>query len=262
MAEETKKPAKRTLRIGKYEVLAHIATGGMGAVYRALDTALGRTVALKILSAGMAEKPVMLKRFRREAQNAAQLQHENIVAIYDVGAFNGTHFLALEYVEGLVLENGKKCNDLHDYIARKGKLNPEEARQILIQAAKALDHAHRKNIVHRDIKPSNFLVTRHNAQIQVKLTDMGLSREVNDEDFRITNKGMTVGTVDYISPEQAKNSRAADIRSDIYSLGCTYYHMLSGKAPFPQGSLAERIFQHIETDAPDIRTLNAEVGEA
>src|SRR4029077_669235 len=127
---------KRPVRIGKYEVLAHIATGGMGAVYTALDTDLKRVVALKILSPEMAAKPNMVERFKREGRSAAKLRHENIVAIYECGEWGETHFLALEYVNG---------NDLHDYIARRGRLDGEEARHILIQAARALDHAYRNN---------------------------------------------------------------------------------------------------------------------
>src|SRR5437762_13213288 len=148
--ESTSKGGKRPLRIGKYEVIAHIATGGMGAVYKALDTDLNRLVALKVLSPEMAAKPNMVERFKREGISAARLRHENIVAIHECGAWGDTHFLALEFVDG---------NDLHDYIARRGRLGAEEARHILIQAARALEHAHRQNIVHRDIKPANFLIT-------------------------------------------------------------------------------------------------------
>src|SRR5437660_445874 len=144
----TTKP-RRPVRIGKYEVVKHIATGGMGAVYKARDTDLGRDVALKVLSAKMASNTVMLERFKREARNAAKLKHENIVTIYEFGEFKGTWFLALEYVEGI---------DLFIYIRRKGRLEPEEARRITIQAALALQHAYQQGIVHRDIKPSNFLV--------------------------------------------------------------------------------------------------------
>jgi serine/threonine-protein kinase len=177
------------------------------------------------------------------------------VAIYDVGEVAGTHFLALEFVDGL---------DLHEYIVKKGKLSPEEARQITIQATKALDHVHKQGIVHRDIKPSNFLIALQNDRLVVKMTDLGLARTKNEnmeKEYRLTRAGTTVGTIDYMAPEQSRDSGAADIRSDIYSLGCTFYHMLAGKGPFSEGSLPERLYQHAEEDPPDIRTANAEVPE-
>lgn len=250
--ESSDKQVKRVLRIGKYEVVHHIATGGMGAVYKALDTDLNRPVALKVLSTETAAKPTMLKRFRQEARNAAKLRHENIVAVYEFGEYAGTHFLALEYVEG---------KDLHAHVSRKGKLDAEEARQIVIQAAMALDHAHSHGIVHRDIKPSNLMVTQKDGNLLIKLTDFGLARQVDDDEFKVTREGTTIGTVDYMAPEQARRSQAADVRSDIYSLGCTLFHMLSGRCPFPSGTLPERIMQHLEVEPPEIRTLNASVSE-
>jgi len=244
--------ARRTVRIGKYKVLQHIATGGMGAIYRAVDTELDRPVALKVLARDLAAKPIARERFRREARSAARLRHANIVAIYDVGEDNGLHYLALEFVDGI---------DLLDYIGQQGKLEPEEARQILIQAARALEHAHKQGVVHRDIKPSNFLIVKADGKLSVKLTDMGLARFVRDDEFRLTEAGTTLGTVDYMSPEQARDGNSADIRSDIYSLGCTFHHMLAGAAPFAQGTVAQRISHHFETKPPDIRELNRNVPE-
>jgi serine/threonine-protein kinase len=244
---------ERSRRIGKYEVVKYIATGGMGAVYRAVDTELDRPVALKVLNPEIAAKANMLERFKREARTAARLRHENIVAIYDVGEVSGTHYLALEFVDGI---------DLHEYICKKGKIPAEEARQIMIQAARALDHAYKQGIVHRDIKPSNFLIAHQGERLLVKMTDLGLARTKNEskaEDFRLTKAGTTVGTIDYMAPEQSRDSSAADIRSDIYSLGCTFYHMLAGKGPFSEGSLTERLYQHAETTPSDIRTVNADV---
>src|ERR1019366_9258734 len=137
--------------------------------------------------------------------------------------------------------------DLQDYINRKRRLDPEEARQIMIQAAGALFHAHERGIVHRDIKPSNFLLTQKDNRLLVKLTDFGLAiRYENDAEGRLTRDKTTVGTVDYMSPGQARDSRSADIRSDIYSLGCTFYHMLAGQAPFARGTLPERIVHHMQ----------------
>ncbi|MBI1832609.1 MAG: serine/threonine protein kinase [Planctomycetes bacterium] len=256
MTEETnhKPTPPRTERIGKYEILDHIATGGMGVIYKARDVDLDRVVALKILPPDMASQQTTLIRFQREAKAAAQLRHENIVSIFDVGESEGTYYLALEYVEGA---------DLQDYITRNCKLDPEEARQIMIQATRALVHAHEQGIVHRDIKPSNLLLTRKGDRLVVKLTDFGLAiRYENDAEFRITKDKTTVGTVDYMSPEQARDSRAADIRSDIYSLGCTFFHMLAGQAPFAKGTLSERIIQHMKVLPPDVRKYNKSVPEA
>jgi serine/threonine protein kinase len=241
---------RRSARIGKYEVLTHVATGGMGAVYRARDTETGADVALKVLTPEMASKPAMLERFKREAGNAARLRHVNIVTVYEDGVADGTHYMAMEFVEG---------TDLHDYIESKGKLDPEESRQIMIQAARALAHAHNHNIIHRDIKPSNFLLTRKSGRLIVKLTDLGLARNLTGEESRLTRSGTTVGTVDYIAPEQAKDSGLADIRSDLYALGCTWFHMLTGQPPFPDGGLAERLVKHMTKTPPDVRTFSKNV---
>src|SRR5262249_11184548 len=229
------------------------ASGGMGAVYKARDTDLGREVALKVLSPELAARDDMVRRFQKEARHAAKLRHENIVTIYDVGDANGTNYLALEFVEG---------TDLNEYINRKGKLDPDEARGLLVQAVKALVQVHKAGLVHRDIKPSNFLIARKAGQNVLKLTDLGLAREVNDEDFKVTRDGTTVGTVDYMAPEQARNSRAAAIRSDIYSLGCTFFHMLIGKPPFAEGGLTERLYKHVSEEAPDVCRLNRKVPPA
>ncbi len=244
MAAEQLSPGAR---LGKYKVLALIASGGMGTVYKASDEQLGRLVALKVLDTGLAEKPNTLERFRREARHAAKLSHKNIVTLYEYGQASGRHYLALEYVDGI---------DLYDYIERKGRLAPEESRRILIQAVQALDHAFKQGITHRDIKPSNFLLTRDHDRMRVKLTDLGLARKAGEEDFRVTRAGSTVGTVDYLAPEQARDSSAADIRSDIYSLGCTLYHMLTGNPPFSEGGLGERILKHLQEEPPDVRQLN------
>jgi serine/threonine-protein kinase len=250
MSPELPAPTDRALVIGHYKVIKRLGAGGMGAVYQAVDTHLGREVALKVLPPDLAGKPEMLERFRQEAQTAASLRHEHIVTLYEFGTANGTHFLAMEYVEGI---------NLHEYIQAKGRLEAELARKLIFQAAKALALAHEHGIVHRDIKPSNFLLTRKDGRLFVKLTDFGLARSIEDTDFKVTRTGQTVGTVDYISPEQARNSRAADIRSDIYSLGCTLYHMLAGQPPFPEGDLTERLLKHVEAEPEDVRHFNPDV---
>jgi tetratricopeptide (TPR) repeat protein len=248
MATATLEPG---IRIGKYEVLAHIATGGMGSVYKAKDLELGRTVALKVLQTNLAQGE-RLSRFKQEARSAASLNYLHIVTLFEYGydAYWDVHFLAMEFIDGINLEA---------YVKRRGQLEPEEARVMLVQAANALDHAYQHGIVHRDIKPSNFMLARVGKKVVLKLTDLGLARPADDEQYSLTREGCTVGTIDYIAPEQARDSRAADIRSDIYSLGCTAYHLLAGKAPFAEGGLGERVFKHIEAPPPDVREANPEV---
>ena len=249
----TDPPAKkphRALRIGKYEVLKHVATGGMGAVYKARDTELDRIVALKVLAGSLAENPAAIERFGREARAAARLRHENIVNVYDFGQVSGTFFIALEFVEG---------TDLDRHIKAHGKLDLAEARDIAIQATRALDHAHEQGLVHRDIKPSNFLITHKDGRLLVKMSDFGLVRQDSTQEARVTRDGTTVGTVDYIAPEQARDSGRADTRSDIYSLGCTLFHMLAGHPPFHQGGLGERIYKHCNIVAPNLRKVNSAV---
>ena len=247
------KGPRRSIRIGKYEVVSHIATGGMGAVYKARDTENDREVALKVMSPEMAAKPSMVERFRREARHAAKLRHENVVTIYDFGEANHTFYLAMEFVDGI---------DLHEYTTRKGPLDPSEALDLILQAARAIDHIYRQGIIHRDIKPSNFLVMRQDGRRVVKMTDLGLARKAeNDEEFRVTRAGTTVGTLDYMAPEQARDSGLADIRSDLYSLGSTWYHLLTGHAPFPKGGLGERLNRILYEEPPNVRTLNPRVPE-
>jgi serine/threonine protein kinase len=247
MSSSTKLPATR---IGKYLIIQHIATGGMGTVFKAQDTEHQRVVALKVLAPEFAENPVLVERFHREAKHAARLSHKNIVDFYESGQADGFHYLAMEYVVGV---------DLSEYIRRKNQIDPEESRRILIQAAKALAHAYEQGIIHRDIKPSNFLLANEEGRCRVKLTDLGLSRMESEEDFRVTRAGTTVGTVDYMAPEQARDASLADVRSDIYSLGCTLYHMLAGRPPFAEGGIGERVYKHIAVDPPDIRQFNPTV---
>jgi serine/threonine protein kinase len=246
-------PVKKNIRLGKYEVWYHIATGGMGAVYHALDTEQNREVALKILPPDLASKPAMVVRFRREYAAASKMRHENIVELYELGELNQTLYFAMEFVEGI---------DLHEYVKKEGPLDPEEARQIILQGARALRHAAQHGIVHRDIKPSNFLLSRKNGKVHVKLTDFGLAREVTDDQYRVTRAGTTVGTIDYMSPEQARDSGNADARSDLYSLGSTWFHLLTGQAPFPAGGLGERLIRIMNDAPPDICKLNPRVSPA
>lgn len=237
--------------LGKYVIEKRIGAGGMGAVFLARDRDLKRLVALKVLPKDKAQNPTLVKRFRAEAQAAAQLRHENIVTVYESGEADGYLFIAMEYVDGA---------DVHDLIVKRGRLPVKRSLEIMKQVAAALQHAYEQNIVHRDIKPSNLLIRRDGM---VKLTDLGLARSVDETlETGITRAGTTVGTVDYMSPEQARSSKAADIRSDLYSLGCTWFHMLTGHAPFPDGSLTNKLQAHAINPPPDPRSENENVTEA
>jgi serine/threonine protein kinase len=222
----------------------------MGIVYKATDEETHENVALKILIPGLAQNPTTLERFRQEAVRFAKLRHENIVRLYEFGQANGIHFLALEYVDGI---------DLHEHIGHVGQLDLEEASLMLTQAVRALAYLHQQQIIHRDVKPSNILVTRKHGWPVIKLTDLGLAREIGGDEIRLTRTGFMVGTIDYMAPEQARDSRAADGRSDIYSLGCTFYHMLAGRPPFSEGSLPERLLQRLDHTPPDIRQFNPQI---
>lgn len=225
----------------------------MGVVYHAVHRETGQVVALKVLAPDFAAKPVLLERFRREASRGLKLRHEHLVTMFEFSESNGVHYLALEFVAGV---------DLFEYIRQRDKLAVGEACEITRQVTKALIYLHSEHVVHRDIKPSNVLLKEETGKLWVKLTDLGLALAVNEEEFRLTKMHATVGTVDYMSPEQARDSGSADIRSDIYSLGCTLYHMLAGRAPFAEGGLTERLLKHVQDEPPDIRRFNSRVPAA
>lgn len=237
-------------QLGKYIIERKIGAGGMGTVFLARDSELKRTVALKVLPRDKAENPILVRRFRAEAQAAAQLRHPNIVAVFDSGEADGYLYIAMEYVEG---------RDLFEMVTRRGVVPVRRSIDIVKQVAAALQHAYEQNIVHRDIKPSNLLIRRDGV---VKLTDLGLARSIDDTlETNITRAGTTVGTVDYMAPEQARNSKLADIRSDLYSLGCTWYQMLTGSPPFPEGSVTNKLQAHAIKAPPDPRDKNPNVPE-
>src|SRR5579872_6360575 len=238
-------------KLGKYEIQKKIGAGGMGAVYLALDPSLRRMCALKVLPAEKAKNPILVKRFKSEAQVAANLRHENIVTVFEAGEADGLSYIALEYVEG---------TDVAKLVSQRGNVPLKRSIEIIRQVVKALEHAHEKGMVHRDIKPGNLLLRRDGV---VKLADLGLARMLDDTtDTSITRAGTTVGTVDFMAPEQARDSKAADVRSDIYSLGCTWYFMLTGEPPFPEGSLTNKLMAHANSSLPDPRAKNPGVPEA
>ena len=230
-------------KIDKYILLDRIGVGGMGRVYLARDTRLGRRVALKILSPERLSNPRAVARFHREAKVGAQLQHENLVRVYDVGEAAGVPYLVMELIDG------KTVNKL---IAEAGRLSPGLAAGLARQVALGLEHAYQKGLIHRDVNPMNIMVTPDGV---AKLTDLGLALDTSEGEGELTREGLTVGTFDYISPEQARHSRNVDTRTDIYSLGCSLYHMIAGRVPFPMPSLPEKLYAHQVAEPEPLTTL-------
>jgi serine/threonine protein kinase len=232
----------RGRRLAHFELIEPIGVGGMAAVLRARDTQLDRLVALKILPPEMASDPENVRRFHQEARSAARLDHENIARVFFCGEEQRLHFIAFEFVEG---------DNLRTILEKRGRLPVGEALHYMLQVAAGLAHAARRGVVHRDIKPSNIIITPNG---RAKLVDMGLARTLDPRhDQGLTQSGVTLGTFDYISPEQALEPREADVRSDIYSLGCTFYHMLTGQPPVPEGTAAKKLHHHQHVKPPDPR---------
>lgn len=230
-------------QLGQFELIEPVGTGGMAAVILARDMDLGRNVALKILPPEMAADPENIARFKQEARSAARLDHENIARVYFCGEDQGLHFIAFEFVEGV---------DLRTLLERDGRLEPRQAVKYMLQVAAGLEHAAERGVTHRDIKPSNILIT---PEERAKIVDMGLARSA-DVHGGVTQSGVTLGTFDYISPEQALEPRSADVRSDIYSLGCTFYHLLTGVPPVPDGTAAKKLHHHQNIAPRDPREFN------
>jgi WD40 repeat protein len=228
----------------RYRVLGLLGRGGMGAVYRAEHRLMERPVALKVIARDLIDDPAAVERFRREVKAAARLSHAHIVQAYDADQAGDVHFLVMEYVEG---------TDLARLVAERGPLPVAQACDYVRQAALGLQHAFEHGMVHRDIKPQNLMRT---PQGQVKVLDFGLSRFVSESapagaaggapggDSAITQTGSLMGTADYIAPEQALDAHAADIRADVYSLGCTFYFLLAGHCPFPEGTFVDKVAAH------------------
>nr|AAX07496.1 putative serine/threonine protein kinase [Gemmata sp. Wa1-1] len=238
-------------RLGHFELIEAIGSGGMAAVLKARDLELGRIVALKILPPEAARDPESVTRFKQEARSAAKLDHENVARVYFFGEDQGLNFIAFEFVEG---------DNLRVIIDRRGQLPPGECVRYMMQVAAGLNHAAERGVVHRDIKPSNILITPDG---RAKIVDMGLARYLGSElvNGTVTQSGVTLGTFDYISPEQALDPRRADVRSDIYSLGCTFYHALTGRPPVPEGTAARKLRAHQEDDFLDPRELNPAISD-
>lgn len=247
-AEQVLAGEGRQLRVGPYVLLERLGAGGMGHVYKAEHRLLKRVVALKIAPRGRSESEV-LARFRREVEAAGRLQHPGIVAAYDAGASRGRLYLAMEYVEGL---------DLERVVGQSGPLSLELACEVVRQTAEALHYAHERGLVHGDVKPSNLMLAP--PGVRVKLLDLGLARRTDNsaKGDKLPDDELC-GTPDFMAPERAGGDRSADVRGDLYSLGCTFYFLLTGQVPYPGGSWTEKLLRHsLDLPAP-LNALRPEV---
>ena len=243
----------RGLIVAKYRLLERIGSGGMGQVFLAEHVHMRRRVAVKILPPARAEDPATLGRFYREARAAALIDHPNIARTHDIGQEGTLHYIIMEYIDG---------TSLLELVRKFGPLEVNRAIHYIYQAALGLDHAHQSGIIHRDIKPGNIMVNRQGV---VKLLDMGLARIYHDKTDLLTlqydDQGV-LGTADYVAPEQTVNSHTVDTRADIYGLGCTFYFLLAGHPPFPQGTVAQKVMWHQTRPPQPISELRPELPQA
>jgi serine/threonine protein kinase len=232
---------------GPYLVEGELGRGGMGVVYRARDTRLGRRVALKVIAPDLAAAPEFRARFEREAHIAATLEHPHIVPVYEAGALDGRLFMAMRLIDGA---------DLGDEIRRHGPLEPSRLARLVGQFAGALDAAHRAGMVHRDVKPANALLAGSGDDEHAFLSDFGLTRDAASQSG-LTNTGQWMGTLDYAPPEQIEG-RSVDARSDVYALGCVVFHALTGAAPYG-GTPAAKLNGHLNGRVPSVRAIRGEL---
>ncbi len=237
-------------RIGKYEILEEIGRGGFATVYKARDTRLNRIVALKVLHPYRSAEPGFAERFRHEAEVAANLDHPNIVTVYEADEADGQLYLAMKYVPG---------RTLRQILETDGSLTSEEALPILEQIASALDYAHAQGIVHRDIKPGNIIVDNAGDGARATVLDFGLVKALEGS-TELTRAGTLLGSPEYMAPEQADPSRAHEISpaTDRYALGIVAYQMLTGRVPFP-GDTSATLNAHLNLKPPDPHAVRAEV---
>jgi serine/threonine protein kinase len=240
----------RGFTIGKYRVLERVGSGGMGTVYLCEHLVVGRKVAVKVLPTSQAHNPSALGRFYREARAAGVLDHPNLVKAHDIDQDGALHFLVMDYVDG---------SSLQAIVARFGPMSVSRAAHCIRQAAQGLQHAHQCGLLHRDVKPANILLERNGT---IRLLDLGLARFLHDNTDPLTLKyddRNVLGTADYVSPEQALNSHEVDIRTDIYSLGATFYFLLTGQPPFPDGKISQKLIWHQVRQPVSVQQLRKDV---
>ncbi len=240
------------LVLGPYVLLERLGQGAMGQVYKARHRLMDRLVAVKVIRAERLGNAQAVSRFQREIQAAAKLSHPHVIIAHDASQAGGMYYLVMEYVEGA---------DLDRLVRQRGPLPAAEACEYVRQAALGLQHAHERGLVHRDVKPSNLLAATDGT---VKVLDLGLARlrhSLAEEEAggRLTREGSAMGTPDYMAPEQALDATTADIRADVYSLGCTLYHLLTGRPPFPGGTLAEKILKHQQAEPEPLEQVRGDL---
>ncbi len=245
--------------VGEYVILDRIGRGQTAGVYKALHKS-GQVVALKVLAASKARDQHLLNRFLREGRLLTQLDHPNVVRAYQVGQAGGVHFIVMEHVEGETLD---------ELLERRKKLPPAEAVRLVQQAFHGLQHLHERRMVHRDLKPSNLMLTPagkpDTADATLQILDIGLGRELFDDaapstqDLQLTGEGALLGTPDYLAPEQARDARTADIRADLYSLGCVLYQLIAGHPPFQDKNVMAQMVKHATAKPKSLGEVGAPV---
>jgi eukaryotic-like serine/threonine-protein kinase len=233
LKQETGEVSKR-LQIPGYQMIDKLGKGSMGVVFKARQLSVDRIVAIKILLLPLAQNKEFIKRFEREAMIAAKLAHNNVVNAIDAGQIDGTYYFVMEYVEGPTIK---------DFLDKNKVFEEKDAIRINLAIAEALKHAAQKGLIHRDIKPENVILTKDGG---VKLADLGLARLTGDEKWGLAEAGMAIGTPYYISPEQVRGETNIDIRADIYSLGATLYHMVTGKVPYGGDTPNDVMRKHVD----------------
>ncbi|MEX0728202.1 MAG: serine/threonine-protein kinase [Planctomycetaceae bacterium] len=244
----TKKDPKKVNQLGEFKLVKKLGQGGMGEVFLATQVGLERKVAIKILAKQFAKKPDFVQRFYREARSMAKLDHPHIVRCYSVGEDIGIHYVAIEFIDGLSMQK---------WMDKLGHLSIGDALHCTLVCAEALQHAHELGLIHRDIKPDNMLVTITGV---LKVADMGLAKAL-DEDVSMTQSGTGMGTPLYMAPEQARNAKHVDLRTDVYALGCSLYYFLTGKLPFTGENTMELIVAKEKGQFTPARRLNSEIPE-
>ncbi|MFO0936979.1 MAG: protein kinase [Gemmataceae bacterium] len=247
-SNETLQWQTETLELGPYLLRDMLGRGGMGEVYRAWHKLLRREDAVKVVRSELSVNPGTMRRFLLEAETAAKLRHPHVVQVYTADQSASGYYIAMEFVPG---------SDLRKLVNKSGPLSVTAACEYVRQAAEGVEHAHMHGLVHRDIKPENLLVTTDGRT--VKVTDFGLVRSVIPTEAEVTASGVLLGTADFMAPEQANDARSVDTRSDIYSLGCTLYFLLTGTVPYPGGNLLEKLMRHATEPAPSVEDSRPDV---